>query len=56
MKNILILGAGFSSTVMIKYLLEKSSQYNWNITVGDMNLALAEKKNKQTSKRKSHTI
>lgn len=44
MKNILILGAGFSSTVMIKYLLEKSSQYNWNITVGDMNLALAEKK------------
>ncbi len=44
MKNILILGAGFSSTVMIKYLLEKSGQYNWNVTVGDVNLALAERK------------
>lgn len=44
MKNILILGAGFSSTVMIKYLLKKSTENNWNITVGDISLALAEKK------------
>ncbi|MCX7863150.1 MAG: saccharopine dehydrogenase NADP-binding domain-containing protein [Bacteroidales bacterium] len=44
MTNILILGAGFSSTVMINYLLEKSTQYGWKITVGDMNVSLAEKK------------
>lgn len=44
MKNILVLGAGFSSTVMIKYLLEKSTENNWHITVGDISLALAEKK------------
>ncbi|NSW44909.1 MAG: saccharopine dehydrogenase NADP-binding domain-containing protein [Bacteroidales bacterium] len=44
MKQILILGAGFSSTVMIKYLLEKSVENNWKITVGDVSLELAEKK------------
>lgn len=44
MKNILILGAGFSSTVMIKYLLEKSTENDWNVTVGDVSLSLAEKK------------
>jgi len=44
MKQILILGAGFSSTVMIKYLLEKSVENNWKITVGDVSLDLAEKK------------
>lgn len=44
MKRILILGAGFSSTVMIKYLLEKSQENNWFVTVGDANKLLAEKK------------
>lgn len=44
MKNILILGAGFSSTVMIRYLLGKSEKYNWKITVGDLNIDLAQKK------------
>ncbi|NMC99858.1 MAG: saccharopine dehydrogenase, partial [Bacteroidales bacterium] len=44
MKNILILGAGFSSTVMIKYLLEKSAENDWHVTVGDVSLSLAEKK------------
>jgi|YNPMSStandDraft_1061717.scaffolds.fasta_scaffold00041_7 saccharopine dehydrogenase (NADP+, L-glutamate forming) len=44
MKKILILGAGFSSTVMIKYLLEKSQENNWFVTVGDANKSLAEKK------------
>ncbi len=44
MKNILILGAGFSSTVMIKYLLEKSIENQWHITVGDVSLEMAQKK------------
>lgn len=44
MKNVLILGAGFSSTVMIKYLLEKSTENDWHITVGDVSAELAEKK------------
>ncbi len=44
MKRILILGAGFSATVMIKYLLEKSQENDWYITVGDTNKSLAEKK------------
>jgi len=34
MKNILILGAGFSAGVMIKYLLDKAEENDWNITVG----------------------
>ncbi|HRE96880.1 MAG TPA: saccharopine dehydrogenase NADP-binding domain-containing protein, partial [Flavobacteriales bacterium] len=44
MKTILIIGAGRSSSTMIKYLLEHSKQENWKIRVGDMDLALAEKK------------
>jgi len=36
MKNILILGAGFSAGVMIKYLLDKAKKNQWNITVGDI--------------------
>jgi len=44
MKKILILGAGFSSTVMIKYLLEKSNEYNWYLTVGSASFESARKK------------
>ncbi len=44
MKNILILGAGFSAGVMIKYLLNKAKENNWNITVGDISKEIAEKK------------
>lgn len=44
MKTILIIGAGRSSSTMIKYLLEHSKQENWKIRVGDMDLVLAEKK------------
>ncbi len=35
-KNILILGAGFSATVMIEYLLGKAEENNWSVTVGDV--------------------
>lgn len=44
MKKILILGAGLSSSSLIKYLLDNSTQYDWKIRVGDMSLELASKK------------
>lgn len=44
MKNILILGAGFSAGVMIKYLLSKAVENNWNITVGDISKENAQNK------------
>ncbi|NOQ28026.1 MAG: saccharopine dehydrogenase [Bacteroidales bacterium] len=44
MKKILILGAGLSSSSMIKYLLDHSNENNWKIRVGDMSLDIATKK------------
>ncbi|MFY0605160.1 MAG: saccharopine dehydrogenase NADP-binding domain-containing protein [Cyclobacteriaceae bacterium] len=44
MKNILILGAGRSSTSMIHYLLENASANSWNITIGEKETSLAQAK------------
>ncbi|MFZ4399004.1 MAG: saccharopine dehydrogenase family protein [Bacteroidales bacterium] len=44
MKKILILGAGLSSSSLIKYLLDQSIENNWKIRLGDVSLALAEAK------------
>ena len=44
MNNILIIGAGRSATMLIKYVLEKAALYNWNVTVADSNPQLAEQK------------
>jgi saccharopine dehydrogenase (NADP+, L-glutamate forming) len=44
MKKILILGAGLSSSSLIKYLLDHSNENNWKIRVGDMSLEVATKK------------
>ncbi|MCC6384527.1 MAG: saccharopine dehydrogenase NADP-binding domain-containing protein [Bacteroidia bacterium] len=44
MKNILILGAGKSSTALIKYLLEKSGEENFTVTVADLSVDAAQKK------------
>ena len=44
MKNILIIGAGRSSSSLIQYLLNKSDQEHLKITIGDLSLTLAEKK------------
>jgi len=41
MKKILLIGAGRSSTTLIQYLLEKSREYNWELTVGDRDENLA---------------
>jgi len=43
MRNILIIGAGKSSSSLIKYLLEKSSEENLHITIGDISLDNAKK-------------
>lgn len=44
MKNILVIGAGRSSSSLIKYLLEKSVESNWSVTIADQSLELAEQK------------
>jgi len=44
MKKILVLGAGLSSSSMIKYLLDHSEQCNWKIRVGDISLDVAKQK------------
>ena len=41
MRNILVIGAGRSSIILVQYLLENASRYNWLITVGDYNEELA---------------
>ncbi len=44
MKRILVLGAGLSTTSLINYLLDHSDSENWEITIGDIDLSLAQKK------------
>lgn len=44
MQHILILGAGLSSSTLIKYLLDQSEENNWRVIVGDINEELARKK------------
>ena len=44
MKNILILGAGLSTNILIDYLLKNSVEYNWHITIADINEDLAKQK------------
>ena len=44
MRNILIIGAGRSASSLIKYLLNKSIQENLHLTIGDLSVALAQKK------------
>jgi saccharopine dehydrogenase-like NADP-dependent oxidoreductase len=44
MKTILILGAGLSSSSLIRYLLENSTEHNWQVRLVDRDLSLAEQK------------
>ena len=44
MRNVLIIGAGRSASSLIKYLLDKSEIENLHLTIGDLSLALAQKK------------
>ena len=44
MKRILVIGAGRSSSTMIKYFLNHAQKENWLIRVGDMQLSVAQEK------------
>jgi len=44
MTNILIIGAGRSTTSLINYLLQNSATYNFKITVADVDIKLAQEK------------
>ena len=44
MQNILIIGAGKSSTALINYLLKHSIEENWTITIAEKDLELAKTK------------
>ena len=44
MKTILILGAGLSSSSLIRYLLNNSRQFNWQIRIVDQDIDLVKKK------------
>jgi saccharopine dehydrogenase (NADP+, L-glutamate forming) len=44
MKNITILGAGRSATVLIHYMLETAKLHNWSVAVADADIDLAKQK------------
>jgi saccharopine dehydrogenase (NADP+, L-glutamate forming) len=44
MKTILVIGAGRSTSYLIKYLLDNSLTENWKVRVGDVSLELAQQK------------
>ncbi|MBN1252374.1 MAG: saccharopine dehydrogenase NADP-binding domain-containing protein [Bacteroidales bacterium] len=44
MKKILIIGAGLSSSSLIKYLLDNSEEHNWKVLIGDLSEETAKKK------------
>ena len=44
MKTILILGAGLSASSLIRYLLEHSIEYNWEVRVVDQDIELVKRK------------
>jgi saccharopine dehydrogenase-like NADP-dependent oxidoreductase len=44
MAKILLIGAGRSATSLIDYLLKHSGHYNWQVTVADVDIRLAEEK------------
>ena len=43
MRNILIIGAGKSSSYLIKYFLDKAEAEDLHITIGDINIKNARK-------------
>ncbi len=44
MQKILVIGAGLSSSYLIKYLLENAPNHNWTISVADANMGTAQTK------------
>lgn len=56
MKNVVVIGAGKSSTCLIEYLLNEAAVNNWQITVADSNLALAQSKTGNSSHGKAMAL
>lgn len=46
MENILLIGAGRSASTLIDYLLKECESNNWNLSIGDADPELAERKGK----------
>lgn len=44
MRNILLVGAGRSSSFLIKYFLDEAQRQDWKLTVADVSLSLAQSK------------
>lgn len=44
MRKIFIIGAGLSSSTLIKYLLDNSEEQNWKVLIGDLSVDSANKK------------
>lgn len=44
MKRILVIGAGRSSSNLIKYLLERAENFDWHVRVGDLDEQIARRK------------
>ncbi len=44
MKNLLIIGAGRAATSLIEYSLQTAEENDWQVTVADYDLSLAQKK------------
>jgi len=44
MQNVLVIGAGKSSTVLIRYLLEQAEVHDWNVRIADQDLALCQRR------------
>jgi len=53
MKNILVVGAGRTSSSLINYLISKSEDKDWFITVADQSLELAESRTKNHRRTKA---
>lgn len=53
MKNLLVLGAGRSSSSLIKYLLDNAVSCEWNVTVGDVSQQAANDKVKNHARGKA---
>jgi saccharopine dehydrogenase-like NADP-dependent oxidoreductase len=56
MKNVLILGAGLSSSSLIKYLIQHSEEMNTHVHVVDRSLKLIEKKTMKHPRSTAHAI
>lgn len=44
MKHIFLIGAGRSATTLISYLLDNAERFDWHITVGELDVLLAQRK------------